>query len=310
MFKKTTLLILVILLLGIMVCGCSKNNNKDNENANTNQTQTEQSNESNELKPGDKLAVSILKETEEKITEEFEEYGIGKIKFIHSTTSSITSLRNMQIAIGDILIVDDYQYVFMKKYNETGLQDYDFCGFSVKAIGDSKSFSQMYDVLFGAEVLNADYCFYNNKKIETLPKLSSKLLSANHCFDGCENLALNGEELALYELSDLIEADFMFANCLSIKNVGYLPKEITSANGMFLNCIKLESCTTIPEKLLTLNNMFENCTALTGTITFEGTPTEYKDIFKNTQKDIIIACLKEVLIMDEYKNITIMEGIS
>ena len=309
MSKKTISLFLVFLLLTTLLCACTNVNtpteqNKPNESGNSNI-----STDITESSPSDKVAVNILKETDEKITETFEEDGLGKITFIHSTTSSINSLRKMEIAIGDIIIVDDFQYVFMKKYNETTTEDYDTCGLSVKAINELETYKPIYSALFGIEVVNADYCFYNNKLLKKMPTLPSSILSAAHCFDGCENMGIENAEISLHEIEKLSYADYMFANCANISSIFSMPLELESANGMFINCIKLEQCATISGKLLNANNMFENCKLLTGTLAFESAPKEYKDIFKGTEKTIVIDGTIDEKMIENYDNVTNQEVI-
>lgn len=296
MYKK-----IIILLLIIVICmtGCTnKQPDEGNDNPSNNITQTE-----NIDSNGDMIMAVSLDETEEKITETFTHESLGKITFIHSTTSSIESLNNGEIARGDVLIIGDFQYTFMKQYDGEKYVDWEHNGFTVKAIKEKETYEDMYDVLFNAQVISADYCFYNNKLLKTPPHLSSKVSSTNHCFDGCTNLVFDDIAMYLHTLTYLNTTQYMFANCDAITNADMYQGEIQDTTGMFFNCKNLTQFTTISDDVQTANNMFEGCINLTGEIFIGSNIKSYNDIFKDTVKNITLIGENSSIIAEKYTNV-------
>lgn len=298
MTKKITILLVILMLL---LSGCSKpNDNVINNEENNNQITNTEDNKTGDIYSD--TAVIILDETEEKITEEFNIDGIGNIKFTHSTTSSKESLVNGKIAKGDVLCIGDFQYVFMKKFDGEKYVDYDVTGFSIKAISQKAKYDMCYTTLFRGIVFNADYCFYKNELLNSIPDLPSSIISAKHCFDGCKNLKTDDLGTYLHNISNLTDTDYMFANCENIIDVSLSEDVITNAIGMFYNCKNLTNFYAIPKSIKNANNMFENCPNLSGCIVFSSQPEKYTDIFKGTSKEIIVLGINDE-IFKEYDNI-------
>lgn len=290
MFKK---IIILLIMLILFLTGCGKEsteieNNKQNENDTTKTSYT---------------TVIALEETSEKITEKMKIEGMGEIEFIHSTTSSYETLLQGKIAKGDIIIIDDFQYVFMKKFNGEEYIDSDFFGFSVKALKQKATYTQMYDSLFNGIVIDADYCFYDNTLIESPPHMSSNIYSANHCFENCSNLKFDDIAMFLHIMPNLSETQYMFASCDGITKATMYQGNIVNTTGMFKNCKNLTSFETISDKVEIVDNMFENCINLNGNIFLGSGIKSYKDIFKNTQQEIVLMGNIQENILKEYNNV-------
>lgn len=293
MYKKITAIFLVLILL-FSFAGCKKKDKEEDENNSSQNIMSVRT-------------VEIAEETAEKIKEEIDTPEFGKITVEHSTNTSFDSFKNNNlIARGDSFYIGDYRYTFMKKYNGKDFETIDgtIGYFSVIAVNKKEKYEQApYISLVGVEVLNFDYCFYNNTELKEFPLINMRATSASHCFDGCVNLSDEAINQNMPSFNSLIDSSYMFANCSLLKTYGTIPKTTKNADGMFLNCKNLETAA-LNSSAESINNIFKNCSNLTGTICFNSVPKQYNDAFSGTVKDIkIYSQYDDLSALETYANV-------
>lgn len=155
------------------------------------------------------------------------------------------------------------------------------------------------DMSNATSVTNMISCFANCTSLATPPSIPSSVTKMSSCFYGCTSLTT-----APSIPSGVTDLYFTFYNCTSLATAPTIPSGVTNMRGTFWstslttppiipssvtnmrstfnNCTNLTTAPTIPSSVTDIRYCFEKCTALIGNIIVNGTPTDYTEMFIDT----------------------------
>lgn len=243
--KIISIFILILTIFGILT-GC----NKDNSEESTIPTFAPEV-----LEDGQRYNQGTTKTYEEKT-----EY--GDTCFIYGKTSSVEKIKEGMPEIGDIVIIDDYRYIYNVVLEDRSLPMVsDMNGWSViSKTYDRTTTEGLRKELFGIPVKSINYCYYASSDLTEIKDLPDTIETAVSTFEGCSK----------------------------IKKIEKLPPPLINAKRMFAYCEKLESFPVLPDNIKNIDEMFYCCISAKGEINIPNTVKSFNNVFKNTKKEIIL----------------------
>ena len=185
-------------------------------------------------------------------------------------------------------------------------------GWGVVASGSINENTKMLANINGGEVvsLSNTFAFMNFKKA---PEISDSIKYMNSTFYNCVNLleapvipyGVVTMNSTFEDCSKMTEAPVIpstvlslnstFYNCSSLIKAPIIPSSVINMVGTFYNCISLVNAPVIPDGVTNMEYTFNGCTNLTGIVEINANPINYKSVFYNTEKQIILKGSSSIL---------------
>lgn len=225
--------------------------------------------------PSESTKVEVETETEptinksDAVVENEKNDTYGDIQFIYGATSSKENIINGKPAIGDVVIIDGYQYTYnIVLADEHTEIETDFNGWSVYSIDKTrKTVDKIEEELFGIPVKSINYCYKGCEELTEVKTMPSNIESAVGAFESCAKL----------------------------KTVCNLPEGLIDTRNMFAFCVELTGIPNMPTTLKTVDKMFYYCMALTGEFSIPESVETFNNIFGKTQNEIKITGKEDVV---------------